>query len=356
MKLKLGDKIATFRKAKGLTQEQLAASLGVSPPAVSKWETGNSYPDITLLCPLARALNTDVDTLLDFETDLPEDQLSARMNEIVKTARDGDIQAADSMLTELLHQYPSSVPLKYQAVYILITFEFLASSNGEEKKAEWKNRRKELLQSVHLSGDPVYWQSAVTELAAIALTEQKPDEAEALLKELPERLTDPTLVWTRLYLMRDEKDQAKKTIQKRLYQLVYQLQNCLIYMADEKMEPDPERALRIGEIYCQVNEMFGLGSGMGAGILAELYRRTGDKEKAMESLCRLVDALTSYVKLPEELLFSTMTENADIKKYPSKEMKQMLLKALNEDEAWYEFYNDEKFQEAVKNLRDSIIE
>ena len=53
---KIGGNIAALRKAKGLTQEQLADMLGVSAPAVSKWETGSSYPDISLLCPLARAL------------------------------------------------------------------------------------------------------------------------------------------------------------------------------------------------------------------------------------------------------------------------------------------------------------
>lgn len=54
--LKLGAKLAALRKARGMTQEQLADQLGVSAPAVSKWETDSSYPDITLLCPLARAL------------------------------------------------------------------------------------------------------------------------------------------------------------------------------------------------------------------------------------------------------------------------------------------------------------
>ncbi len=51
--LQIGANIAARRRARGLTQEQLAARLGVSAPAVSKWETNSSYPDITLLCPLA---------------------------------------------------------------------------------------------------------------------------------------------------------------------------------------------------------------------------------------------------------------------------------------------------------------
>ena len=62
--MNIGGHIAALRKTRGLTQEQLAAQLGVSAPAVSKWETNSSCPDITLLCPLARALGTNVDTLL----------------------------------------------------------------------------------------------------------------------------------------------------------------------------------------------------------------------------------------------------------------------------------------------------
>ena len=57
--------IRTKRLAAGLTQEALAQKVGVTSPAVSKWEKGISYPDITLLPILARNLNTDVNTLLD---------------------------------------------------------------------------------------------------------------------------------------------------------------------------------------------------------------------------------------------------------------------------------------------------
>ncbi|WP_346670182.1 helix-turn-helix domain-containing protein [uncultured Subdoligranulum sp.] len=62
----LGAKIAALRKIRNMTQEQLAAQLGISAPAVSKWETGSSYPDITLLAPLARALGTNLDMIRYF--------------------------------------------------------------------------------------------------------------------------------------------------------------------------------------------------------------------------------------------------------------------------------------------------
>ncbi len=62
--MKINHMIREKRKALSLTQEQLAALLGVSTPGVNKWEKGSSYPDITLLPALARVLKTDLNTLL----------------------------------------------------------------------------------------------------------------------------------------------------------------------------------------------------------------------------------------------------------------------------------------------------
>ena len=51
--MSLSTNLKRFRQEKGLTQEQLAGALGVSPQAVSKWETGASAPDLAMLAALA---------------------------------------------------------------------------------------------------------------------------------------------------------------------------------------------------------------------------------------------------------------------------------------------------------------
>ncbi len=60
----MAQKIRELRKAKKLTQEDLALRLGVSAQAISKWETAQSAPDIGLLIPLCQALGIGVDELL----------------------------------------------------------------------------------------------------------------------------------------------------------------------------------------------------------------------------------------------------------------------------------------------------
>lgn len=64
-KEKFGEFIAKLRKERGLTQKELAEKLFVSDKAVSKWERGQSLPDITMLNPLAEALGVTAAELLN---------------------------------------------------------------------------------------------------------------------------------------------------------------------------------------------------------------------------------------------------------------------------------------------------
>ena len=82
MELKIGENISRYRRERHMTQEQLARSVGVSPPAVSKWETESSYPDVTLLSPIARALGITVDILLSFQEELTEEEVDSLYREL----------------------------------------------------------------------------------------------------------------------------------------------------------------------------------------------------------------------------------------------------------------------------------
>jgi len=64
-KVKFGAFVAALRKERGLTQRELAERLCISDKAVSKWETGNSIPDVTMLIPLAELLGVTVTELLE---------------------------------------------------------------------------------------------------------------------------------------------------------------------------------------------------------------------------------------------------------------------------------------------------
>lgn len=66
--MNLGTKIAKLRKEQNMTQQELANKLNITDKAVSKWERGLSYPDITSVSKLAKILNVDSKELIDLCT------------------------------------------------------------------------------------------------------------------------------------------------------------------------------------------------------------------------------------------------------------------------------------------------
>lgn len=69
----LNENIKALRKAKGLSQEELASKLNVVRQTVSKWEKGLSVPDAGMLIQIAEALNTTVNVLLGENTPVSEE-------------------------------------------------------------------------------------------------------------------------------------------------------------------------------------------------------------------------------------------------------------------------------------------
>lgn len=93
----IGSRISALRRKKNMTQEELAAEMGVSAQAVSKWENDLSCPDISLLPQLAKLLGVTTDELLGSEAPvtqlLPEEKRKPIENMILRVfvnSKDGD--------------------------------------------------------------------------------------------------------------------------------------------------------------------------------------------------------------------------------------------------------------------------
>lgn len=77
----VGARIAERRKARGLTQKELAERLHITGGAVSKWERGINFPDLSLMESLAAALDTSVIQLLGLE-DAEKNEVASEVLEI----------------------------------------------------------------------------------------------------------------------------------------------------------------------------------------------------------------------------------------------------------------------------------
>ena len=114
--MNIGAKIRELRKARGITQEQLAEAVGVSFQAVSKWENGISLPDITMAPALANYFSVSMDTLFDYNLQKTQDTVWA----IVRKSweyRETDPERCRSILEEGLKTYPDHELLLNNLLY-----------------------------------------------------------------------------------------------------------------------------------------------------------------------------------------------------------------------------------------------
>lgn len=353
MELRMGETIAGLRKARGMTQEQLAAALGVSGPAVSKWETDSSCPDITLLCPLARALGTDVDTLLSFEEELTEEKLEACMTELVETTGEGRAEQAEETLNRLLRDYPTNIPLKFSATAILSLFEMLCDESGTEDRERWKKRKRELCRAVYDSGNPAFRLPAVSLLASLELADDELEKAEALLRENPANTEELTSLWVQLYLKKGDREKALATVQRQLYSLVGKVQTCLMSMLEAGFALGAEQTEEICDALRKMSRTFRVGGGLESGLFAEVYLRQGHREKAMEYLEELTDSLTKPAEAPNPLLFAPAVALQE-KMTAGRHLRRTILQALEKDEVLQPLRGEMRFELLVHRLRESL--
>lgn len=352
----LGSSIAALRKAKGLTQEQLADRVGVSAPAVSKWETGSSCPDIALLCPLARALDTNVDTLLQFEETLADEQVIARLNSLLEQAfAIGDVDTAQQQLTGLLHRYPNCTALQYNAAAAYDSFRLFFPTASPALQREWKDRKGALLRQVRASGNAAYWQGATIGLAAMEIAEGDPEQGAALLKELPPQMRDSSDIWALYYLKTDRPDQALELTQKQLYRVVHQTVTALMTLTNPRILPDPQRRRKVLTAYRAVVEAFGLPDSSD-GLLLEWYLEQGDIEQAAAYFVRYVENLLAPVRLPDPDLFAPgLTARTDTPpREPAREMQRLAVKALTGEDRYRPLWAFPACRDALEQLKEAV--
>lgn len=349
MEMKIGVKLTELRRRKGLTQNQLAEMLGISAPAVSKWENDSSYPDITLLCPLARALDTNVDTLLQFEETLTEEEILEKINLLIESTLQKGYEYGEEMLRDLLHKYPNSCVLKFNASLVFDTFRMLFPTEDKELQEKWKLKKKELLTELYSSGASAYRQQATLNLAIMAINDDDLARGEQLLKELPEHAVDATTAWFQLYTKKNEPKEAVKITQKRLYTLIRQTQFCLTALMSPKLGGSDEDALEICEIYKTIDQLFGLG-GLYDGLFLDIYLRMGRLDDAAACFVRYVDTMTRNLTLPKKKLFSPGLDIKERQPPVTKELKKMLLRGL-EDESFKPLLSYPECRDAIEKLK-----
>ncbi len=117
MKILIGQNIKRLRREKELTQEDLAEYLNISVAAVSKWERGETYPDISLLFPLAQFFGVTLDDLMGYDEKRIEAEVAAIMEEYQKLREQCKWNAQLALITKAHLDYPNSDIILYRYMW-----------------------------------------------------------------------------------------------------------------------------------------------------------------------------------------------------------------------------------------------
>ena len=103
----LSENLKKYRILKNLTQEDVAGYLGITSQSVSKWERGETYPDITFLPALANIFETSVDLLIGMDTIRAEETRLNIHRKAIEYQRNGEYDLAEKTYRDALLIYPN---------------------------------------------------------------------------------------------------------------------------------------------------------------------------------------------------------------------------------------------------------
>lgn len=210
--------LAGKRHEKGVTQEELAAYLGVSNGAVSKWEKRLSYPDITLLPRLAAYFNISVDELLGYTPQLTREEIRKLCRSLSADFTNKPFDEVMAEYREIIKEYYSCFPLLYNIAALLVNH--TVSAGAEEKQKELLTEAKELCKRVASETDDALLAKDATGLHCLCcIWSEETDDVFAVLGEsLPASALSEDILIAQAHELTGNMTKAKEVSQCGVYQ------------------------------------------------------------------------------------------------------------------------------------------
>lgn len=186
--MNLGEVIRTYRRKKQMTQEDMARCLGVTTPAVNKWEKGVSFPDISLLAPIARLLGISTDTLLSYKAELTDTDVSQMVETCYSIMKGEGYDAAFSWAEGRIQEYPNCENLVLSLATILDGYRNML---GVEDPEQYDGKILDLYHRLLLSADSRVAQSAAAALFHDAVRKKEYEKAQRYLDRIPQQQFNP---------------------------------------------------------------------------------------------------------------------------------------------------------------------
>lgn len=348
--MKINEIIRERRLAKGLTQEQMANYLGVSAPAVNRWEKGSSYPDIVLLPPLARLLGTDLNTLLSFQDNLTETEVALFMNEVSETMEKKGFEAGYSLVSEKLKEYPSCDLLVYNSAMVLNGGLMLFGSD-----IEGKERYQEEIEALYLraaeSEDSAIREQAQSCLISTLMEKQDYEQAQEILNKLPKKNSvDREQAQANIYIAQGELEKAARLIEEKLLSATNEIHAALMTLMEIALKEERmDDAEYIAEVSRKGAQLFDLWEYNSYVAQSQLYFATKNRVKALKTLLPMLKSLTKKWDINKSPLYRHIPTK-DVDKAFGPGLQKAIMQSIIADEKADFLKDGPELQELIKEL------
>lgn len=295
--MKIGNVIRKYRKEAGMTQEEMANRLGVTTPAVNKWENGITNPDIELLAPIARLLHISLDTLMSFHENLTPAEIGEIIGQMDKMMEEEGFDAVYEWACEKIKEYPNCNMLIWQIAVILDANRLIGGCGEPEKYDRQINSWYEIALG---DENEKIRRHAADSLFGFYLRKKDYAKAEEYLQYFNDHDPMKQIYQGRLYKEHGKTDEACEAFENVLlssYQTLNFAFSFLTTLAIEKH--DMEKARFLAEKMGALAALFEMGKYHECSAMLDVVFAEKNREatyQVVEQLLQNVDSLCDYQK------------------------------------------------------------
>lgn len=299
------------RRALGLTQEQLANRLGVTAPAVNKWEKGATCPDVTLLPALARLLEIDLNALFCFQERMTSQEIALFSQDVLKIAQRDGLEAGFAMATDKLRAFPNCAELRYQLATLMEGVMILSGSD-EAGRAPYEQQIFDWYEACLSCTEGSIRDCAAYMLAGRYLRRDDAENAQRMLNLIPDlESPDKRLLQAELHLRRGETEEAGRLLSRALMMTINTAQNFLWKQIDvELVAGNIDDAASIAEISRAAVELFELWDYNAAVAPLHVALARRDAHESVRLLRQLLEASGRAWVPSETALYRRLADTA----------------------------------------------
>jgi len=355
--------ILNKRREKGITQDKLASYIGVSKASVSKWETGQSYPDVTFLPQLATYFSISLDELMGYEPQMSKEDICILYQELSADFANKPFDEVLGHCREAVKKYFSCFPLLFQIGALLVNYSTL--SGDSEKTTSIIAEAKELFIRVKKESDDVELAKRALNMEALCLLSLgSPNGVLELFEEKSTPLTSGETLLASAYQMTGRISEAKTVLQIGAYQymlgLIGFMQSYLALCIDDSETFDEvyRRTLAIAETF-RLRELHPAGFMPFYLAAAQGFLAQNNMDKALDILEEYVEIATGDIyplQLHGDGFFNLLDDFFELGIYPprdEKTVKQSMLDSVANNPAFSALAGNARFQNMVERLKNN---